>query len=74
MMTHKSASWRQIRRHRGRTERGSCPPHTPIMVSVSEEGYYLATCLACGLAGPKREDAWEAKQAFDESFPPLIVS
>ena len=26
------------------------------MVSVSEEGYCLATCLACGLAGPKRED------------------
>ena len=69
MTTHKSAPWRQVRRHRGGTGRGSCPPHTPIMVSASEEGYYSASCLACGLAGPKREDAWEAKQAFDESFP-----
>ena len=59
MTTHKAAPWRQVRRHRGGTERGSCPPHTSIMVSASEEGYYSASCLACGLAGPKREDARE---------------
>jgi hypothetical protein len=70
MAAHRrSASQRQVRRHGGGTERGSCPPHSPVMVTASEEGYYSATCLACGLVGPKQEDAWEAKVTFDESFP-----
>jgi hypothetical protein len=40
------------------------------MVVASEEGYYVASCLACGTAGPQREDGWEAKQAFDEAWQP----
>lgn len=47
--------------------RTSCPPHGPIMVDVSESGYYVASCLACGLRGPEREDGWEAKAAFDKA-------
>ena len=53
--------------HRGGTGRVSCPPHSPILVEASGEDYYVARCLACGLSGPEREDAWEAKLAFDES-------
>ena len=50
-----------------------CPPHGPILVQAVkkgpyEEGPYVASCLACGLAGPEREDGWEAKLAFDEAF------
>ena len=53
--------------HRGGAGRGSCPPHGPIVVDALEEGYYVAACLACGAAGPEREDGWEAKLAFDET-------
>lgn len=56
-------------RHAGPGERRtSCPPHGPIMVDASESGYYVASCLACGLRGPEREDGWEAKAAFDEAI------
>ena len=51
-----------------RSQRASCPPHSPIVVEASEEGYYAASCLACGARGPEREDGWEAKAAFDEAF------
>jgi hypothetical protein len=40
------------------------------MVAASEEGRYVASCLACGLAGPEREDGWEAKLAFDGATRP----
>ncbi len=50
--------------------RPSCPPHGPIMVAASEEGYNVASCLACGAAGPRRKDGWEAKLAFDEATRP----
>ncbi len=45
-----------------------CPPHGPIQVQAVDEGTYVASCLVCGLAGPQREDGWEAKLAFDEAF------
>ena len=105
---------RRDRKHRdGR--RGSCPPHRPIVVASSDEGHFVASCLACGFIavvstvdplvqplasrvdwigesircgvtypsirrwvntmahrsrGPKREDGWEAKLAFDEAIQP----
>jgi hypothetical protein len=59
------------RKQRGQGgRRGSCPPHGPIMVSASEEGHFVASCLACGFRGPEREDGWEAKVAFDEDVQP----
>lgn len=71
MTTHKGTSGRPARsRRRDRTGRGSCPPHGPILVAASEEGHYVASCLACGAAGPEREDGWEAKLAFDEALQP----
>jgi hypothetical protein len=45
-----------------------CPPHGPIQVQAVDEGTYVASCLTCGVAGPKRGDGWEAKLAFDEAF------
>jgi hypothetical protein len=38
------------------------------MVGADEDGVYVASCLACGVSGPEREDGWEAKTAFDEHF------
>jgi len=40
------------------------------MVAASDEGFYAASCLACGIRGPEREDGWEAKLAFDEALQP----
>ena len=65
MTTQKGRFGRRVRKRRSGSDR--CPPHGPIMVAASEEGYYLASCLACGVAGPQREDGWEAKLAFDET-------
>jgi hypothetical protein len=45
-----------------------CSPHGPILIEAIEATTYAASCLACGLAGPEREDGWEAKLAFDEAF------
>jgi hypothetical protein len=45
-----------------------CPPHGPILVRATDQRTFTASCLACGLEGPKREDGWEAKLAFDEAF------
>ena len=45
-----------------------CSPHGPILIQAIEGTTYAASCLACGLAGPEREDGWEAKLAFDEAF------
>ena len=45
-----------------------CPPHRPIVVEPSEEGYYVASCLMCGVVGPEREDARKAKLAFDQTW------
>jgi hypothetical protein len=68
MTTRKGTPGRRAIKHRGRRE--SCPPHGPIMAAASEEGRYVASCLACGVAGPEREDGWEAKLAFDEALQP----
>ncbi len=71
MMTRKGTFVdRRVGKHRGVAGRRSCPPHGPIMVAASEEGRYVASCLACGVAGPEREDSWEAKLAFDEASQP----
>ena len=71
MTTHKGTFDRRAEGPRGGTGRGaSCPPHGPILVAASAEGRYAASCLACGLAGPEREDSWEAKLAFDEALRP----
>ena len=64
--THERKPGRRARVHRGGS--ANCPPHTPILVEASEEGYRAALCLACGARGPEREDVWEAKAAFDEAF------
>ena len=48
--------------------RKSCPPHGPHLVESIEGGRYVAWCLACGLAGPVREDGLEAKLAFDQGW------
>jgi hypothetical protein len=45
-----------------------CPAHGPILVQVTDLEVYTASCLACGLEGPGRQDGWEAKLAFDEAF------
>jgi hypothetical protein len=47
------------------SRRKPCPPHGVIVVESSFEGYYMASCLVCGLEGPTREDALRAKLAFD---------
>ena len=72
MTTHKDTlDRRTVSRHRGGARRGvSCLPHGPIMVAASEEGRYSASCLACGVRGPEREDGREAKLAFDEVTQP----
>jgi hypothetical protein len=46
----------------------SCPPHGPHLIDAVEEGLYVARCLACGVAGPKRKDGLEAKLAFDQTW------
>jgi hypothetical protein len=51
------------------SRRGPCPPHTPLLVRASGEGYYVAQCLACGLQGPKRRDTPKALLAFEEALP-----
>ena len=69
MTVHEPTPERRDRKHRyGR--RGSCPSHGPLVVAASEEGHYAASCLACGLRGPERNDGWEAKLAFDEALQP----
>ena len=45
-----------------------CPPHTPLLVQDTEDGYCLVRCLACGLQGPKRENTSKARLAFEESY------
>jgi hypothetical protein len=45
-----------------------CPPHGPILIQTFEGRVHTASCLACGLEGPERENGWEAKLAFDEAF------
>jgi hypothetical protein len=67
MTTQKYTPAGRLRGYPSGTGRGSCPPHTPLLIEASKEGYYVAQCLACGLSGPEREDDWEAKLAFDES-------
>ena len=70
MTTQKGAHAGHRAKHRGGAGRRRCPPHGPIMVAASEQGHYGASCLACGLGGPEREDGWEAKLAFDEALQP----
>jgi len=48
--------------------RTKCPPHGPLLINVSEKNVYVTSCLVCGLRGPERQDGWQAKLAFDESF------
>ena len=67
--THKATPERRASGRRDVDGR-SCPPHGPIMVAASDEGFYAASCLACGIRGPEREDGWEAKLAFDEALQP----
>jgi hypothetical protein len=67
MMAKKGASYRPPQQVGGGRRR-RCPPHGPIMVGADEDGVYVASCLACGVSGPKREDGWEAKMAFEEDF------
>jgi hypothetical protein len=62
MTTQKYTPASQLRGHRDRSERGSCPRHIPILAEAFGEGHYVARCLACGLNGPEGE----AKLAFDE--------
>ena len=68
--TRKATPDRRASGRRGGGGRRGCPPHGPVMVAASEEGYYSASCLACGVRGPERGDGWEAKLAFDEATRP----
>jgi hypothetical protein len=43
-----------------------CPPHTPLLVQDTEDGYCLVRCLACGLQGPERENSSIARLAFEQ--------
>jgi hypothetical protein len=52
----------------GSRGRKPCPPHGPHLVGAVKEGFYVAQCLACGLAGPEREDLLEARLAFDQRW------
>jgi hypothetical protein len=36
-----------------------------VVVAVKEVSY-VAQCLACGLAGPERQESLESKLAFDQ--------
>jgi hypothetical protein len=47
-----------------------CLRHGPILIRPTHPGTYTASCVTCGLAGPEREDGWEAKLAFDEALGP----
>jgi hypothetical protein len=49
-----------------RRTKPSCPPHSPLLIEEVNEGVYVARCLQCGLMGPARENAEEAKLAFPE--------
>ena len=51
-----------------RRERKPCLPHGPYVVDAARDGSYVAHCLACGLAGPKGEDALQVKLAFDQRW------
>ena len=71
MTTRKDTPAGHRMEHRGRAMgHASCPSHGPLVVAASEEGHYAASCLACGLRGPERDDGWEAKLAFDEALQP----
>jgi hypothetical protein len=48
-----------------------CPPHTPLLIQASRDGYCVARCLAYGLQGPERENTSKARLAFDESYKSL---
>jgi hypothetical protein len=50
------------------SRRMPCPPHGPIVVDASEEGYYVASCMTFKVVGPGREDTLKAKLAFDETW------
>ena len=50
------------------SRRMPCPPHGPIVVDATEEGYYVASCMTCKVVGPEREDALKAKLAFDQAW------
>ena len=52
---------------RGRRRKG-CPQHGPHVVEALKEGSNVARCLACGVAGPERQDGLEAKLAFDQRW------
>ena len=45
--------------------RRGCPPHGPFLVEAVGGGSKVARCLACGLVGPEREDAMEAKRTLE---------
>jgi hypothetical protein len=62
-----SSLTRALKRDNGH---GSCSVHGPLLIYPLEEDAYATVCLSCGVIGPEREDGWEAKLAFDESFRP----
>ena len=43
-----------------------CPPHTPLIAQVTQDGCCEVRCLACGLLGPERENYSKAWRAFRE--------
>jgi hypothetical protein len=48
------------------SRRKPCPPHTPLLLQPTEDGYCLVRCLACGLLGTERENSSKAHLAFDK--------
>jgi hypothetical protein len=44
-------------------------PHGTFLVEAVGGGSHVARCLACGLIGPEREDAMEAKRTLERHSP-----
>jgi hypothetical protein len=49
--------------------RRGCSPQGPFLVEAVGVGSKVARCLACGLVGPEREDAMEAKRTLERHSP-----
>src|SRR5688500_2595638 len=67
--TSRRAPFMQIhdRDSRARRRHQTGSPHLPLIIAPIGEEKHVARCLVCGLCGPERADAAEAKLAFDEA-------
>lgn len=68
-MRNKDAFFSSLSAIKSENGHESCPVHGPLLIYPLAESTYTAVCLTCGVIGPEREAGWDAKLAFDESFP-----